>query len=435
MLQPRTSRAVPRIGTAFGTALALLALSGEPASAAGSSLYGEGLHVSAGALVDPDGRTWVADHNGGFCRMTASERHHPRPDRASWAPRRARRSHLPRRPAARRRHRPGRGRPARVRRSRPRVGEQRRRGRAHPGRRVAELGGRPRPLEPQHPAVRVPGHHHHERRPRCGRPASASALTTPSTSASSASTTSSASATRPATCRIVEIVGQPRTADGAQIVAAGRDADGEHRRLHRGGRRPARPRTRTPACSRARRVSFDGLDADTAIGAMYYDLATTSSTSAPPTGLTEADAGIDTVIQVGHPGGRRHASSPRASPWWAASPRPPDGNLLRPRRPGAAGSGRAPRSPAACSTSACPAPGSERAARRRRLRRPRAPHRRPHAHLHGRAATASIQCRITRQRRRHGLGRLRRRRRRVHRRAASSSTASTPCPSARRRTA
>src|SRR5687767_4360212 len=70
MMQPRTSRAVPRIGTAFGTALALLALSGEPASAAGSSLYGEGLHIAAGALVDPDGRTWVADHNGGFCRMT-----------------------------------------------------------------------------------------------------------------------------------------------------------------------------------------------------------------------------------------------------------------------------------------------------------------------------------------------------------------------------
>ena len=36
----------------------------------GSSLFGEGLHISAGALVDPNGRVWVSDHNGGFCRMT-----------------------------------------------------------------------------------------------------------------------------------------------------------------------------------------------------------------------------------------------------------------------------------------------------------------------------------------------------------------------------
>jgi hypothetical protein len=70
MLLPRTSRALPRIGTAFGTALALLALSGEPALAAGSTLTGDGLHISTGALVDPVGRTWVADHNAGFCRMT-----------------------------------------------------------------------------------------------------------------------------------------------------------------------------------------------------------------------------------------------------------------------------------------------------------------------------------------------------------------------------
>ena len=41
-----------------------------PPARVGASLTGEGLHISAGALVDPDGRTWVADHNGGFCRMT-----------------------------------------------------------------------------------------------------------------------------------------------------------------------------------------------------------------------------------------------------------------------------------------------------------------------------------------------------------------------------
>jgi hypothetical protein len=41
-----------------------------PPAFKGSSLHTEGLHVSAGALVDPDGRVWVADHNGGFCRTT-----------------------------------------------------------------------------------------------------------------------------------------------------------------------------------------------------------------------------------------------------------------------------------------------------------------------------------------------------------------------------
>jgi hypothetical protein len=35
-----------------------------------ASLYGDGLHVSTGALEDPAGRVWVTDHNGGFCRMT-----------------------------------------------------------------------------------------------------------------------------------------------------------------------------------------------------------------------------------------------------------------------------------------------------------------------------------------------------------------------------
>ena len=73
MPQLSTDRALPRIGTTLGTAFAVLALTGAPAHAAGTvgaSLTGEGLHISAGALVDPNGRTWVADHNGGFCRMT-----------------------------------------------------------------------------------------------------------------------------------------------------------------------------------------------------------------------------------------------------------------------------------------------------------------------------------------------------------------------------
>ncbi|HUR85185.1 MAG TPA: hypothetical protein VMY78_07560 [Solirubrobacteraceae bacterium] len=35
-----------------------------------SAVYAEGLHVSTGALEDPAGRVWVADHNAGFCRVT-----------------------------------------------------------------------------------------------------------------------------------------------------------------------------------------------------------------------------------------------------------------------------------------------------------------------------------------------------------------------------
>ena len=41
-----------------------------PPSHKGSSLFAGGLHISTGAIVDPNGRTWVADHNGGFCRVT-----------------------------------------------------------------------------------------------------------------------------------------------------------------------------------------------------------------------------------------------------------------------------------------------------------------------------------------------------------------------------
>ncbi|HWT23796.1 MAG TPA: Ig-like domain-containing protein, partial [Solirubrobacteraceae bacterium] len=70
MFLHRAPRALPRIGSALGAALTIFALSGEPANAADSSRIGEGLHISAGALVDPDNRTWVADHNAGFCRMS-----------------------------------------------------------------------------------------------------------------------------------------------------------------------------------------------------------------------------------------------------------------------------------------------------------------------------------------------------------------------------
>ena len=55
---------------AVGAALTLFAVSGDAAHAAGASRTVEGLHVSAGGLVDPAGRIWVSDHNGGFCRTT-----------------------------------------------------------------------------------------------------------------------------------------------------------------------------------------------------------------------------------------------------------------------------------------------------------------------------------------------------------------------------
>jgi hypothetical protein len=53
-----------------GFAVMLVATLAQSARAAGPSLIGGGLHISTGALVDPVGRTWVSDHNGGFCRMT-----------------------------------------------------------------------------------------------------------------------------------------------------------------------------------------------------------------------------------------------------------------------------------------------------------------------------------------------------------------------------
>jgi hypothetical protein len=63
-------RLISRLLMAVGFAVALVALWAPNASAAGSSLYAEGLHISTGAIEDPRGRVWVADHNAGFCRVT-----------------------------------------------------------------------------------------------------------------------------------------------------------------------------------------------------------------------------------------------------------------------------------------------------------------------------------------------------------------------------
>ena len=66
----RTPSARRMARRALVLAPALLALGAASAQAAGSSLTADGLHISTGALVDPAGRTWVADHNAGFCRVT-----------------------------------------------------------------------------------------------------------------------------------------------------------------------------------------------------------------------------------------------------------------------------------------------------------------------------------------------------------------------------
>jgi hypothetical protein len=74
---------VIRATARHGTGLALLALGvtlalalslafAQRAGAAGPSLFAEGLHISTGAIVDPNDRVWVADHNAGFCRIKPS---------------------------------------------------------------------------------------------------------------------------------------------------------------------------------------------------------------------------------------------------------------------------------------------------------------------------------------------------------------------------
>ena len=70
-------RAAARQG--IGSALVALSLTFalafafvQRADAAGPSLFAEGLHISTGAIVDPNDRVWVADHNAGFCRIKPS---------------------------------------------------------------------------------------------------------------------------------------------------------------------------------------------------------------------------------------------------------------------------------------------------------------------------------------------------------------------------
>jgi hypothetical protein len=62
----RTLRAMGLLGVAGAVWLCLAS----SAFAAGASVYADGLHLSTGALVDPDGRAWISDHNAGFCRVT-----------------------------------------------------------------------------------------------------------------------------------------------------------------------------------------------------------------------------------------------------------------------------------------------------------------------------------------------------------------------------
>lgn len=69
---PGAVRALPKTCAALGAALLAMGAGAGQAQAAGSTLVGNGLHISTGALVDPNGRTWVADHNAGFCRVAKS---------------------------------------------------------------------------------------------------------------------------------------------------------------------------------------------------------------------------------------------------------------------------------------------------------------------------------------------------------------------------
>ena len=402
MLQPRTLALLPRIGTAFGTALALLALSGEPASAAGSSLYGEGLHVSAGALVDPDGRTWVADHNGGFCRMTrpSDTRHaqieHPAhpgdpgartclggllPD-AGTGPDAA-------------------GQPVFVDPT-PQWVEQRRRGRPHPGRRVPELGRRARPAGTRTPSLfefqdiitmigaRV-------------RPTSLSLGPDDAVYVGFQRGNDVQRIVDPAgdlpQVEVVANLGRRQRPDRGRRPRRGR----RDRRLHRGGDRPPR---HPPGHRRARERAgpFDGLDPNTAIGAMYYDLDDDKLYIGTAAGLTEADAGIDTIIQVDT---RENTATEFASNFSMVGgiAKTAGRQPVRPRRPGAPRARRAardrpdvPRRPARRTWCG--------AARRRGRGRPRAPHGRPHAHLHVRATGDPVPH--PRQGQRHGLGEVRR---------------------------
>src|SRR4051794_21752727 len=76
MLDPTaTARRLPRLAVRAATlvscGITALTVAAAPASAdVGATRYAEGLHISTGALIDPAGRAWVADHNAGFCRVS-----------------------------------------------------------------------------------------------------------------------------------------------------------------------------------------------------------------------------------------------------------------------------------------------------------------------------------------------------------------------------
>jgi hypothetical protein len=72
-----TPRAIAMGVAIAGAGFMLAMMLAQTARAAGPSLTGGGLHISTGALIDPVGRTWVSDHNGGFCRMTGATEDQP----------------------------------------------------------------------------------------------------------------------------------------------------------------------------------------------------------------------------------------------------------------------------------------------------------------------------------------------------------------------
>ncbi len=66
----RWARALGAVSGLLAAALVVALGIASSAFAAGASVYANGVHISTGALVDPDGRVWVSDHNAGFCRVT-----------------------------------------------------------------------------------------------------------------------------------------------------------------------------------------------------------------------------------------------------------------------------------------------------------------------------------------------------------------------------
>jgi hypothetical protein len=66
----RAGRRLRALGVAAGLIVAGSLTTASSALAAGQSVYADGLHISTGALVDPDHRVWISDHNAGFCRVT-----------------------------------------------------------------------------------------------------------------------------------------------------------------------------------------------------------------------------------------------------------------------------------------------------------------------------------------------------------------------------